>query len=158
MPSNLERMIALADDFFDVRHDPDQLSIDEKILERLGEIHPATRSQENNADGPICWILVIPTTRAIMEDFLHKRISEKELFERTPLHVKYDSLYLCSALVLPEYRRTGLAWRVTLTAIKAIQKDHPISCLFTWSFSEEGKMLAKALSNDLNLPLFEREE
>lgn len=158
MPSNLERMIALADEFFDVRHDPDQLSVNEGVLERLGEIHSATRSQENDADGPICWILVIPTTRALMEEFVHKRISEKELFDRTPLHVQYDALYLCSALVLPELRRTGLARRVTLKAIRAIQHDHPIERLFTWSFSEEGKLLAQALAKELKLPLYEREE
>ena len=105
--------------------DPDQLDVDQHVIERLLRIHPATVSEFNEGNGPVAWVLIIPTTHALMDKFLNGRISEKELFERTPLDAKYETLYLCSALVLNEYRRQGIAKRLMLNAIEKIRKDHP---------------------------------
>lgn len=38
---NLVRMIHLAEEFFDVRNDPTQISIDRKVMTRLRKIHPS---------------------------------------------------------------------------------------------------------------------
>ena len=91
-----------------------------------------------------------------MEQFLQKDIGEKELLDRTPLGARYDALYLCSALVLPEFRRKGLARALVLYAARAIMKDHLIDTLFVWSFSVEGNRLAEKIAEKLSLPLFER--
>jgi ribosomal protein S18 acetylase RimI-like enzyme len=155
---NLERMIRLAEEFFAVKNDPSQIAVDEKVMARLEAIHPATISEKRNADGPIAWILIIPTTREVMEDFIARRISERDLLDRTRAGLRYEAVYLCSALVLPEYRRQGLAKRMAVDAVRAMQREHPIAELFFWAFSTEGKDLASSIAAALTLPLRERPE
>src|SRR4030095_15289111 len=107
--SNFERMIQLAEDVFAVKNDPEQLDVNQDVLDRLKRIHPSTVSEYADESGPVAWVLVIPTTLSLMNQFLEHKISEKELFELTPLDAKYEALYLCSAMVLEEYRRKGIA-------------------------------------------------
>jgi ribosomal protein S18 acetylase RimI-like enzyme len=156
MSDKFERMIQLVTEFFDVKNDPDQLSVDEKVMEKLNKIHPSCMSEYNEGDGPIVWILLIPTTEDIMKRFLAKEISETQLLNETPIGGKYDAIYLCSASVLPEYRRKGLAKKVGYEAIQSIMKDHKIKVLFYWSFSPEGQAFAEKASKELNLPLYKR--
>ena len=152
--SNLERMIDLADEFFSSRTDPDQLDVNHEVLERLRQLHPATVSDYDEGTGPVAWVLLIPTTTALMNSFLEHRISEKELYEQTPLNETYDAIYLCSALVLEEYRRQGIAKRLALKAIEKIRLDHPIKALFSWAFSKEGDLAAEVIAQIASLPLY----
>ena len=152
-PSNFERMITLAEQVFDVRNDPDQLDVDQNVLSKLESLHPSSVSEEDKGEGPIAWVLLIPTTSTLMDYFLQGKISERELFLRTEKGISYDALYLCSALVLEEFRECGIASRLTLEAIRSIANDHPIQKLFVWPFSNEGLELAKKLSAKTNIPL-----
>jgi ribosomal protein S18 acetylase RimI-like enzyme len=154
--SNLERMIKLADEVFAVKNDPSQINVDQEILERLHKIHPATVSEFDDGNGPVAWVLLIPTTLYLMNNFLENVISEKELFEMTPLKTTYEALYICSAMVLEEYRRKGIAKRLTLKAIEDIRKDHPVRLLFTWAFSKEGDLFSEAISQLTGLALLKR--
>jgi GNAT superfamily N-acetyltransferase len=149
-------MIRLAEEFFDMKSNPDQLSVDGESMGRLKEIHPATMSEEKDENGPIAWVLVIPTTHAVMEAFTLGEINERELLDRTPPGGVYDALYLCSALVLPEHRGKGLARRLTSRAVSAISRDHPVRSLFYWSFSGAGDALAAAVAREFDLPLHGR--
>jgi hypothetical protein len=47
MKSNYERLIALADEVFAVRKDPEQLDVNEDVMEKLHAIHPATLSDKD---------------------------------------------------------------------------------------------------------------
>lgn len=156
--TNFERMIQLADEVFATKSDPNQLDINEKVLDHLRALHPATVSEYDDGNGPVAWILLIPTTTELMNQFIEGSISEKELYELTPLNTKYDTLYLCSAMVLKEYRRKGIAKRLTLKAMEYICKDHPIKSLFVWTFSKEGLLSAEALARETALPLFHRND
>ena len=156
MKTNFERMIALADQVFASRQDPAQLDVNDEVLERLQRMHPAAVSEWDDGQGPVAWVLLIPTTSALMEDFLCGRITERELFDRTPEGIRYDALYLCSALVLEEYRRQGIAGRLTMDALARIRLEHPIRTLFVWTFSPEGKAAAEALAHRTGLPLRSR--
>ncbi len=149
-------MIQLAEDVFAVRNDPDQIDVNEDVLERLRSIHPSTVSEYNEGNGPAAWLLVIPTTTELMLRFLEHKISERELFDLTPLHSKYESLYLCSAMVLEEYRRKGITKRLALKAIEEIRKDHPLKAMFVWSFTEEGDLAADTIVKAVKLPLYKR--
>lgn len=154
---NFERMVSLASETFAAHSDPDQLNVTEESIKLLEKIHPATLSEHNEGDGPVVWILLIPTTTSLMIDFIKEKISESELLNKTPLNIKYDALYLCSALVLPEFRRKGLAKKIALNAIKQIRNDHAIKNLFTWNFSKEGAWLSESIANHESLPLLHRE-
>ena len=154
--SNFERMIELAGEVFAAQNDPAQLDVDEKALARLEKIHPATLSEHVDGDGPVVWILLIPTTIELMKQFVDGKISETELLYKTPLKAKYEALYLCSALVLPEFRKKGLATQVGLKAIKQICADHPIQFLFAWNFTKEGAILTENAAKLFGLPLLLR--
>lgn len=155
---NLQRMIHLAEEFFETKNDPQQISVDEKTRDLLTRIHPDTLSEVRNEHGPIAWVLVIPTTRELMERFVQGTIHERELLDLTPLGGTYNALYLCSALVLPEFRGRGIARDLVLKTCRSIRKDHPIRHLFYWAFSNEGKNLARTVADALQLPLLGREE
>ncbi len=149
-------MIQLADEFFAAKSDPLQISVDRKVIARLKKIHQSTMTEKSISTGPIAWILVIPTTQELMKQFITKKINERELLNKTPLQAKYDSIYICSAIVLPEYRNRGLAKSLMTKAIKSILKDHPIHCFFYWAFSKAGKKLAASVAKEFSLPLYKR--
>jgi GNAT superfamily N-acetyltransferase len=153
---NLGRMIQLAEEFFGAKHDPDQIQIDERILARLKKIHPASITEKSTRNGPVAWMLVLPTSHRLMELFITGQITERELLKRTHAGSRYDAAYLCSALVLPEYRGRGLAKRLMVQSVKSIQKQHPIQYLFYWSFGIAGEHLAEVVAGKLHLPLYKR--
>jgi hypothetical protein len=154
--SNYERMIQLSDEVFSSRTDPDQLNVNENVMEHLQLIHPDTLSEFDEGNGPVCWLLCIPTTLDLMTKFINKTISERGLYELTPLNAKYEAIYLCSALLLEEFRGRGIAQNLAIKAIESIRIDHPIEALFFWSFSKEGEKLAEKVSRLIGLPLYKR--
>lgn len=154
--SNFERMLQLADEVFAVKSDAGQLNVDEKVITQLQHIHPSTLSEFDDGSGPAAWILMIPATLEVMNKFLAKEITESELLNLTPPDIKYESIYLCSALVLPEYRNKGLAKKLSVEAIKNISRLHTIKALFVWPFSKEGDALANKISGLTSLPLYKR--
>jgi len=154
--SNFERMIQLSDEVFSSRIDPDQLNVNETVMEHLQLIHPDTISEYDDGNGPVCWILCIPTTFELMTQFINQKISERELYELTLLNTKYEAIYLCSALLLEEFRGKGIAQELAIKAIENIKMEHPIKALFLWAFSKEGERLAEKVSRLTGLPLFKR--
>jgi predicted GNAT family acetyltransferase len=151
--SNFERMIALAEKAFDARNDPQQLDVNENILAQLHALHPATLSEYDDGNGPAVWILLIPTTEKLMQEFLENKIGEKQLLENTSAKEKFTAIYLCSAMVLEEYRGKGIARKLTLQAIEEIRRQHPVQNLFVWPFSKEGETLANSIAKIAGLPL-----
>jgi hypothetical protein len=91
-----------------------------------------------------------------MNQFINKKISERELYELTPLNAKYEAIYMCSALLLEEFRGKGIAQGIAIKAIESIKIDHSIKALFFWAFSKEGEKLAEKLSRLIGLPLYKR--
>lgn len=150
---NYTRMMQLAEEVFAMHEDPTQLQVDPEVLEHLRRLHPATVGERADADGPIAWVLLIPTTAALMEAFVLGEISEQELYDRTPLDAAYDAVYLCSAMVLGEHRRKGLAKQLTMDALEQVRKDHPICSLFCWPFTAGGDALAAVIAHEAGLPL-----
>jgi len=156
--TNLQRMIQLAEDVFATNSDPNQLGVDQEVIERLQRIHPSSVLEQNDANGPIAWVLLIPTTLDLMNQFLEHKISEKELFLLTPLDIKYEALYLCSAMVLEEFRRKGIVKQLVLNAIENIRNNHPLKAMFEWAFSKEGDLASETLARLTSLPLYKRTE
>ncbi len=154
--NNYERLVKLADEVFSVKSDPAQLDVDQKVLACLREIHPATISEYNEGSGPCAWVLLIPTTTDIMNRFVSGEITEKELFEQTPLDVPYEVIYLCSALVLDEYRRKGITKKLALDAIEKIREKHPLKAACVWAFSPEGDRAAEVVAQQADLLLYKR--
>lgn len=150
---NFQRMLTLIDEVFATRNDPDQIQVNQKQLKKLQNIHPATLSELENEDGPAIWILIIPTTKDIMNDFLQHKISEKELLAKTKAGDSYDCVYLCSATTLPEYRGKGETKKLCIAAIRSVCNTHPIKTLFVWPFTKEGELLAAKAAKECGLEL-----
>lgn len=154
--SNFERMMQLADDVFSVKNDPEQLDVNEEVIEQLIAIHPSTVSEQDEGEGPVAWVLVIPTTTELMNRFLAKEITEKQLFVLTQNEKQFETVYLCSALVLEEYRKKGITKQLAVNAIEQIKTSHNIKSLFVWSFSQEGELAAEKIAQQTKLDLFKR--
>jgi hypothetical protein len=102
--------------------------------------------EKDDGQGPYIWIVLIPTTNELMQLFLENEITEAELFEKTPIGAQYETIYLCSAMTLQEYRNKGITKQLCLEAIENMRQNNPISSLFVWSFSKEGESLAEKIA------------
>jgi len=151
-------MILLAEEVFATKNDPEQLDVNQEVIERLQRMHPLTVMEYDEGNGPIAWVLVIPSTLELMKRFLDREITERELFELTPEDSVYDALYLCSALVLYEYRRKGITKKLSVNAIEQIRRDHPLKALFVWAFSNEGDLAAETIARLTSMPLYKRRD
>lgn len=76
---NFKLMMSLIDETFATRKDPGQIQVSQAQIKKLHAIHPATLSEFANDNGPLIWILIIPTRSAIMHEFLTGKITEKQL-------------------------------------------------------------------------------
>lgn len=97
---------------------------------------------------PIAWSLVLPTSKEIKNKFLKEEINEKQLFEASIKNPSFESLYLFVAIVLPDYRRKGLAKELISYQIKSFKDKYKITDFFAWIFSTEGEKLVKSLEKD----------
>jgi hypothetical protein len=156
--NNYERMIKLAQEVFDVKNDPEQLDINQEVIGKLKKLHPSTVLEYTNDNGPVAWVLLIPATRDLMNRFISGQINEKQLFDLVRPGRKYDALYLCSAMVLDEYRRKGITKKLVLDAIDDIMKLHSIKALFIWPFTDEGERAAESVARITGLPLYKRKD
>lgn len=118
--------------------------------------HSSSILEFNDGHGPVACVLLKPNRSELMCHFLKNEISEKELFEYTMLNAKYEVIYLCSALVLEECRRKGLAKGLVIKAIECALKNHAVKSVFVWPFSKEGDMAADTIARMVSLPLFKR--
>ncbi|NCX95290.1 MAG: hypothetical protein EBX41_02570 [Chitinophagia bacterium] len=154
--TNFEQMMDVVNSVFDYENDRSQLDVTDEVIERILALHPAAAIEKHDANGPTVWILLIPVSKFTMNRFLDKKINEQELFDQTAPGGAFHAIYLCSAVVLPSYRRKGIAMQLTVDAINQITAQHPVAALFYWKMSEEGKMLAEKIAVSVGLPLFER--
>lgn len=152
---NLKRMLALIDEVFETKSDPHQLSFTEDDMEHLARLHSNCLNELANEDGPYAWISIFPTNLELANDFIGGKSTERELFDKTVtlMPSQFNTVYLCSALVLPEFRRSNLAFNVSCEAVQAMKNTFQIEHLLVWPFSEEGERLAKKIAEAVQLPL-----
>lgn len=153
---NYQKMFAIIDEVFATRNDPSQLQVDENVMKKLAAIHPATMGEVADEKGPLIWVLLIPTSRQVMNEFINGKISEREILEKTQPGEGYECIYLCSVSTLKEMRGKGETKKLCLNQINAICKDHPVKNLYVWAFSEAGEKLAECLSTETGLELKKR--
>ena len=138
---------------FHAKADPRQIEFTPQDMQHLSSIHPFTLNEKNTSNGPICWVTLIPTSKIIMNEFLSGRIQENQLLSLTHSDTPFESIYLCSALTLPEYRKKGITLEIAVNAIQNICKDSKIEYLFAWPFSMEGRKLCKKIAQQTNIPI-----
>ena len=143
MSPNEARMYELIDDVFDTQNDSTQLRFSESDIEKLISLSPHTLQEAANEEGPYAWISVFPTSLDLMNQFVSEQINERQLFDLTNKEDNNEVVYLCSAIVLPEFRNQGLALKLTIQAIEALQLSYPIRVALVWPFSDSGLRMAE---------------
>jgi hypothetical protein len=150
---NYQRMLTLIDEVFATRTDPDQIQVTQQQIKILEKIHPNCLSEVSDENGPLIWLLVIPTTAELMNHFLKNQLTERELLERTPIAVHHNAIYLCSVTTLPEASGKGKTFQLCMQTIHEIMQTHPIQYLFVWPFTKAGEALAKKIAHASHLKL-----
>ncbi len=153
MQPNLIRLLELVDAVFETRNDPSQIGFSDEDMAKMGELHEACLQEASNTDGPIAWVSVIPTSNELMTLFVNEKITERELFDLTTVQTPQEAVYLCSAIVLPEFRHSGVAFNLSVSAIRAMQMDNNITHVFVWPFTNEGESLASKIAHACGIPL-----
>ncbi len=153
-----EKILKISEEFFGTQSDPDQMPISHESAEKLNSIHPDTVLYMFNEKGdPIAWIVTIPTSIETMNNFIHKKITERELLDIAVREKSFDALYLCAVFVLPEYRRKGYAINLVKKSIFMLSGGGEIP-LYCWLYSDEGKKLVSTLEKDFGRSFLYREE
>ncbi len=149
----------LAESYFETSNDPDQMPTNEENSTWIRKEIPTCLSIIRHKKRIIGFALVIPCTKALMNQFISKKITEAQLFDKVKSSEAYktrEAIYFCSVFVKPEFRGKGLALKsLTFTIENSfdLSKSPP---LFYWAYSKEGDALAKRLAHDLKLPLYKR--
>lgn len=155
--TNLQRMLNLVEEAFYSGNGSDgQITVNDTERLHLQAISRYCLNEYEDDCGPVIWLLLVPTTYGLMNEFVYGRINEVSLLMQTPIGIQYNALYLCSAITLPEYRNKGLTSVFAVKTIENIRKEHAIASLFYWPFSATGEKLAKNIASAVDLPLYER--
>jgi hypothetical protein len=151
-PAVFAKMRRIAEAFYGSAHDPDQIQITELMQQKLATLHPQSVHYKLIENEPVSWVVVVPTTKDLANQFMQQEITERGLLDRTQPQEVYDALYLCSAFTVPPYRQKGLATKLLNQAIKSMPLTQN-ALLFGWVFSPEGEALHYALSREQGLKI-----
>jgi GNAT superfamily N-acetyltransferase len=152
-----KKVLKLSEDFFGSTTDPDQMPINQESANKLYSIDKDTVVYKFDSDNnPVAWIVTVPTSINTMNKFIHKEITERELLDIAVEEKSFESLYLCGVFVLPEVRRKGFAKELVKESIEKLSKGNKLT-LYSWAYSDEGKMLIENLENNSGLSIILRE-
>lgn len=152
----------LAEKYFGAEDDETQMGTSYENSKWLYKHIPESINIIKINNKRVGFTFLLPCTRKDMHDFISKEINERQLWERVKKNKRlknFDSIYLCSAFVLPEYRRKGLALKTSKVHINHLVKKckNKVS-LFYWNWSKEGEKLALRLAKDLKIKTHSRKE
>ncbi|MBN2517506.1 MAG: hypothetical protein JXB14_01535 [Candidatus Altiarchaeota archaeon] len=102
----------IAEGYFKTANDPEQAHITVKRARWLWRDCPECINIIKSDNMVVGSTLVLPCTTELMELFISKKINEEQLFDSIQKTVDYGSMqaiYLCSAVLIPGFRRKGLA-------------------------------------------------
>ncbi len=144
----LEKVRAISEEFFGTKDDPNQIPITAESHSKFLRLHPRSMIYKMEDGQPVCWVLVLPTTKKLASRFLVGEINERQLLDMTEPLAVYDALYLCSAFTVPAYRNKGYAALLLKDCVQGIPlTEDPM--IFAWIFSEEGGRIVEKLGQEL---------
>jgi len=147
--------------YFKTENDSEQAKITEKRRDWFMREFPEAANVIKVDDKIIGSTLVLPCTLRLMNLFISKNINEEQLFqelERTASYSNIETIYFCSAIIVPEFRRKGLATQAVEKSIKKMlsKTKNKVKTIFYWGYSNEGSALAGKIAKDLGLELKKR--
>ncbi len=145
--------------YFKTDENPEQMPPTKETQDFLYKSCQGYMNVLKDDDKVVGFMLLLPARKELMNDFISKKINEVTLFERimrSPMDKIPQTIYLCSTIVLEDYRGKGFAVEGTLKILDKFKKNKPI--LFSWSISPEGDNMAKKISKISGLKLIVRKD
>ncbi len=150
----------MVEEFFGMSQDPAQIPATDENIRWMNKNIPDCINVIKSENKLIGETFIIPCNQEIMNDFLTDKINENALFQRVKKEVTYDnfdSIYLCSATIYPEFRKQGLAVEACVKSIKKICAARNLKpILFFDGWSNEGSNLAHKVARLLGLKIKEK--
>ena len=157
-----KKVADLAEEYFKTEESEDQIKVSDENRDWIIENIPECLNILSIGEKALGFTLILPCTQNTMKLFTTKKINEKVLFEKIKKEINYnnfETIYLCSAFIIPEYRKKGLAlmsFKKSIEKIIKLQKRNKKPILFYWPFSTEGENLAKKVAKTTGLVLLAR--
>ena len=154
-----DKIVELSEEFFDTEHDENQIP-SEEITYKFNTINfPLSLNIIKDGSKVIGQTFILPSKKKDMLDFISGKINERELFYRIKSCERnnFDSLYIVSALIIPEYRNKGIALGALKKHLEVSGKEFDFfPNLFCWIFSKEGEKLIEKLSRELEVKILSK--
>ncbi len=148
-----DKILKISDKFFDSIEDPEQMPATKESRQKLQRLHPDSRWCRLHNGEPVSWIVIMPTTKVLMRQFLDGAINERQLLNLSEPQKMYDALYLAVAFTVPEERGHGYSKDLFRRAFQRIPHTED-AALFCWPVSDEGSGLAESLAKELGKEIF----
>lgn len=136
-----------AERFFHTDKDLEQLPGEEITYEFLTKKFPNSANIIRQGKKIVGHTFVLPCSKKLMRQFLNGKITERQLFYCIREEITYqnfETIYLCSALLLPEHRGQGLAAQSMADQVKKISSMRKGKTeIFAWPQTLEGKKMAQ---------------
>lgn len=153
-------LVVLIDKYFRSQEDPEQMSTSKENIRWVHKNIPECTNVIKYKDKVIGSTFIIPCNKRLMDLFIFKKMTERAMFEKIKKSINYknfNTIYLCSAFIIPKFRHKGLPTTGFLKSIKRITEKRKIKpTLFYWSYSKEGNFLAKNTAKITKLKLLKR--
>lgn len=149
----------MAERFFLTKNHPEQMQCKDVTWKFVSKHFPNSLNAIKDNKTVVGFTFTLPCDKKSMMEFVNKKITERDLFYKIRDEIKpkdYETLYLVDSIILPTYRRKGLATRAFIRHIKEYQKSIKNIELFCWPVTEEGRMLARKIAKITGLKLRER--
>lgn len=152
----IAKLEGVHEEFFQTEKHSDEMPVTVETQNKLSALTPYWLNYETDLEGnPISSVVVMPTQRALGEQFLDGRITEKELMERTIPSDFYDAAYLCAAITVPHFRGQGITRRLFTEALQNIPLTKDAILLY-WATSKEGERWVMKNKDILGKPILVR--
>jgi hypothetical protein len=155
-------VIESAEAFFQTEKNKSEMPTYEVTYDFVSRLFPYSLNIIKDGKKVVGHTFTLPCDDRSMDDFLTRRITERELFFSIRGRISpedYSSLYLAAAMVQPAYRGKGLATEALTMQVRAYQNAICDDlALFYWPLTSEGDLLAKKIASTTGLTIIAKKE
>jgi len=159
--ADLEVTAKMAEDYFGTDTDLEQMPTTKEVRDWVAENIPEYLNIIRDDQTIIGYAFMLYCSLKLMNDFLAKKINEREMFEGIKKLREYKNpkvIYLCATFVKEQYRGQGLSTTAYVKMIEKIIKEGKIKpILFDWAFTPEGANIGKKIAEKTHLVLKRRD-
>lgn len=145
---DFEEMTIIGEQIFYTEDDDTQSKASVENCIGISNVDPYCYVSIKENDKNMAWSIVLPTSIDNMNKFLKGEINEAQLSEASKSNPCFECLYFMAVIVLPEYRKMGLAKFLLKEQIKYFQEKYSIDKFFGWIFTKDGNLLADSMKKE----------